>query len=114
MDDDEQAATESPPKKEQSVALVKLLQVITRAIYKLNLDWPDEQASVVHSKLDHRYLTSGHVLPPLRKLHFFLDFHTEMPNCGKTHILHVFSPASSNYSTFVELSEHGYRLQWHL
>lgn len=35
------------------------LEVVTSAASKLRFDWPDEQASCVHSKLDDRYLTAG-------------------------------------------------------
>lgn len=61
MDDDEWATTELPHKVEQLVAFEEQLEV-------LSLDWPDEQATVIYSKLDESYLTSGCVLPPDRKL----------------------------------------------
>lgn len=43
------APTELAHKEEQSVAFEELLEVVAHAVSKLNLDWLDEQAAVVHS-----------------------------------------------------------------
>lgn len=80
------AATELPPKEEQSVVFEELLEVITCVISNLSLDWPDEQATVIPSKLDNCHLTSGRVLPPCKKSPFFPHFHTEVSKFWKQHI----------------------------
>lgn len=43
---------------------VVVLEVVTRAVAKLNLDWHDEKTQAMQSKLDDRYLTSGQEQPP--------------------------------------------------
>lgn len=43
------APTELAHKEKQSVAFEGLLEVVAHAFFKLNLDWLDEQAAVVHS-----------------------------------------------------------------
>ncbi|KAK3559056.1 hypothetical protein QTP86_001103 [Hemibagrus guttatus] len=43
----------------QPVAFEELLNIIMRAVGKLNLDWPEQEASIGCSKLDDRFLTLG-------------------------------------------------------
>ncbi|KAI2658583.1 Transposon Ty3-G Gag-Pol polyprotein [Labeo rohita] len=64
----------------QSVQYEELLEVVTRAVEKLKIDWPAEsQAEPQRSRLDERFLQSR---PPSarRSLPFFPDLHTE--RCG--------------------------------
>lgn len=61
-------------------AAVKCLQsswrsTTLRAVVKIILDWPDENVSVVSSKLDYCYLTSHRLSSPNRCLPFFSDLH---------------------------------------
>lgn len=42
----------------QSVAFKELLDMITRAVGKLNLNWQEQEASIVCSKIDDCFLTS--------------------------------------------------------
>ncbi|KAI2661618.1 Transposon Ty3-G Gag-Pol polyprotein [Labeo rohita] len=61
----------------QSVQYEELLEVVTRAVEKLKIDWPAEsQAEPQRSRLDERFLQSR---PPSarRSLPFFPDLHTE-------------------------------------
>ncbi|KAK3571064.1 hypothetical protein QTP86_001311 [Hemibagrus guttatus] len=74
VDDDGNSSVNLPP---QPVAFEELLHVITCAVGKLNLDWPEQEASVARSKLDDRFLTLGQALPPQRWLPFFPDLHAE-------------------------------------
>ncbi len=56
----------------------ELLEVVTRTVAKLNIDWPAEkQAEPQKSKLDERFLRTKQ-LPPHRGLPFFPDLHTEV------------------------------------
>ncbi len=58
----------SPP---QSPKYEELLEVVTRVVAKLNIDWPTEkQAESQKSKLDERFLRTK-PLPPCRSLPFF-------------------------------------------
>ncbi|KAG1961314.1 hypothetical protein F2P79_005480 [Pimephales promelas] len=62
----------------QSPAQQELMDVLTRAVQKLSIDWPiEKKESRVKSKLDERFLPS-HSLPPRRFLPFFPDLHTEV------------------------------------
>ncbi len=55
----------------QSPQYKELLEVVTRAVAKLNIDWPaDNQTEKQRSKLDERYLRSKSV-PLRRSLPFF-------------------------------------------
>ncbi|XP_056607200.1 uncharacterized protein LOC130425144 [Triplophysa dalaica] len=91
------------------IAYEDLVQVIARAVAKLNLDWPDEQGQVVQSKLDDRYFTESQVQPPCRNLPFFPDLHTELSKTWKNpYSAHAFKPSTSIYSSIVGLQEHGY------
>lgn len=37
----------------------ELVKRVTHALAKLNLDWPNEQEMIVHSKIDDHFLTSS-------------------------------------------------------
>lgn len=57
-------------------AYEELIEVVTRAVAKLNIDWQAEKQEVQHKiKLDERFLSSRSQ-PPRRGLSFFPDFHT--------------------------------------
>ncbi len=66
---------DSPP---QSPAYEELVEVVTRAVEKLGIDWPAER-EVVNSKgkLNECFLPSC-AQPQCQGLQFFPDFHTEM------------------------------------
>ncbi len=62
----------------QSPQYEELLEVVTRAVAKLNIDWPtDNQTEKQRNKLDERFLRSKS-LPIRRSLPFFPDLHTEV------------------------------------
>ena len=72
---DEESVDESPC---QSPQYEELLEVITHAVAKLNIDWPAEKkAEPQKSKLDERFLRSRPP-PPRRSLPFFPDLHIEV------------------------------------
>ncbi len=88
----------------------ELLEVVTRAVAKLNIDWPaDDQTEKQRSKLDERFLRSKSL--PLRlSLPFFPDLHTEVSRSWKNPFSsRLFIPASDYYGNVAGLSECGYR-----
>ncbi|XP_060741844.1 uncharacterized protein LOC132856323 [Tachysurus vachellii] len=98
-----------PNEREQSVTFEELLEVVSRAVGRLNLDWPEEEVSVARSKLDDRFLTSGRRPPARRRLPFFPDLHAEVSRSWKNPFAaRVFSPAMSDYSAIIGLESHGY------
>lgn len=59
-----------------------LIEVVNRAVARLQLDWPQEQETHKRSKLEDRFLSSGQEDGPERRsLTFFEDFHEEL-NCS--------------------------------
>ncbi len=76
----------------QSPQYEELLEVVTRAVAKLNIDWPAEkQAEPQKSKLDERFLHTK-PLPPRRSLPFFL---ISTPRC-RDHGRNLSRPAYSS------------------
>ncbi|ROL50364.1 hypothetical protein DPX16_19890 [Anabarilius grahami] len=74
--------SEDPPL--QSPASEELMEVLSRAVARLNIDWPAEkQEQAVKSKLDERFLPSWSAQPPRRALPFFPDLHTEVSRSWK-------------------------------
>ncbi len=88
----------------------ELLEVVTRAVAKLNINWPaDDQTEEQRSKLDERFLRSKS-LPLRRSLPFFPDLHTELSRSWKRPFsARLFIPASDYYGNVAGLSECGYR-----
>ncbi len=88
----------------------ELLEVVTRAVAKLNINWPaDDQTEEQRSKLDERFLSSKS-LPLRRSLPFFPDLHTEVSRSWKRPFSsRLFIPASDYYGNVAGLSECGYR-----
>ncbi len=88
----------------------ELLEVVTRAVAKLNINWPaDDQTEKQRSKLDERFLLSKS-LPLRRSLPFFPDLHTEVSRSWKNPFSsRLFIPASDYYGNVAGLSECGYR-----
>ncbi len=88
----------------------ELLEVVTRAVAKLNINWPaDDQTEKQRSKLDERFLRSKS-LPLCRSLPFFPDLHTEVSRSWKNPFSsRLFIPASDYYGNVAGLSECGYR-----
>ncbi|KAI2646546.1 Transposon Ty3-G Gag-Pol polyprotein [Labeo rohita] len=100
---DEAAAPQFPQYEE-------LLEVVTRAVAKLSIDWPAEPlVEPQKSKLDERFLRSRP--PPARRsLPFFPDLHTEVSRSWNTPFSsRLFIPASYNYGYVAGLDERGYR-----
>ncbi len=94
----------------QSVQFEDLLEVVTRAVVKLNLDWPaEEQEERPKSKLDELFLHSK-PLPPCWSLPFFPNLHTEVSRLwNKPLLARLFSPNATHYTNVVGLKEHSYR-----
>ncbi|KAI2645137.1 Transposon Ty3-G Gag-Pol polyprotein [Labeo rohita] len=100
---DEAAAPQFPQYEE-------LLEVVTRAVAKLSIDWPAEPlVEPQKSKLDERFLRSRP--PPARRsLPFFPDLHTEVSRSWNAPFSsRLFIPASYNYGYVAGLDERGYR-----
>ncbi|KAL0181749.1 hypothetical protein M9458_024155, partial [Cirrhinus mrigala] len=73
---DLESAVEEP--LPQAPQYEELLEVVTLAVQKLNIDWPaEEKAAPQKSKLDERFLQSKPP-PPTRSLPFFPDLHAEI------------------------------------
>ncbi len=89
-------------------AYEELLEVVTRAVDRLHLDWPQEQETSKCSKLDDRYLSGGQGEGPQRRsLPFFGDLHDEVTRSwNKPYSSRVFVPSTSIYSTIVD-ARHG-------
>ncbi len=104
---DQDEAVDLPP---QSVLFEELLEVVTRAVAKLNIEWPTESECRERpkSKLDERFLCSRSP-PPRRGLPFFPDLHTEVSRSWrKLYSACLFSPCVSHYSNVLGLNECGY------
>ncbi|ROL54951.1 hypothetical protein DPX16_1823 [Anabarilius grahami] len=100
--------SEDPPL--QSPTSEELMEVLSRAVAKLNIDWPAEkQEQTVRSKLDERFLPSWSAQPPRRALPFFPDLHTEVSRSWKKPVsTHVYTPQTSIYSNVAGMRKHGY------
>ncbi|KAI2662377.1 Transposon Ty3-G Gag-Pol polyprotein [Labeo rohita] len=101
---DEAAAPQFPQYEE-------LLEVVTRAVAKLSIDWPAEPlVEPQKSKLDERFLRSRP--PPARRsLPFFPDLHTEVSRSWNSPFSsRLFIPASYNYGYVAGLDERGLRV----
>ncbi|KAL0177443.1 hypothetical protein M9458_026337, partial [Cirrhinus mrigala] len=85
----------------QSPQYKELLEVVTCAVAKLNINWPAKsQAELQRSKLDERFL----------RLPFFPDLHTEVARSWNVPFSAcLFIPASYNYGNVARMEEHGYR-----
>ncbi len=112
MSTDRDKAVNLPP---QSVSFEELLEVVTRAVGKLNIEWPadKEHQERPKSKLDKRFLCSRSP-PPCRGLPFSPDLHTEISRSwDKPYASRLFNPDILNYSSVLGLNEHGYgKIPW--
>ncbi len=102
----------SPP---QSRAYEELVEVVTRVVEKLSIDWPAEREDV-HSrgKLDKCFLPSRAQLQ-CRGLPLFPDLHTEVRvgsevwrSWERPVSYRVYSTQTSHYSSRLNKKEHGY------
>ncbi len=97
----------------QSPQYEELLEVVTRAVAKLDIDWPaDDQTEKEKSKLDFCVVSflRSKSLPLRRSLPFFPDLHTEVSRSWKKPFSsRLFIPASDYYGNVAGLSECGYR-----
>ncbi len=77
-------------------AYEELLEVVTRAVARLNLDWPQEHETPKRSKLDDRFLSGGRGEGPQRRsLPFFGDLHDELVRSwNKPYSSRVFVPST--------------------
>ncbi len=87
-------------------AYEELLEVVTRAVDRLHLDWPQEQETSKRSKLDDRYLSGGQGEGPQP---FFGDLHDEVARSwNRPYSSCVFVPSTSIYSTIVDAKPWSY------
>ncbi len=107
----EEGDGESADEPPQSAQYDELVEVITRALAELNLEWPAEkQSEPSKSKLDERFLRSK-PLPPRRGLPFFPNLHSEVSRSwARPYSARLFSPSLTDYSNISGLNECGYRL----
>ncbi len=93
-------------------AYEELLEVVTRAVARLKLDWPQEHETPKRSKLDDRFLSGGRGEGTQRRsLPFFGDLHDELVRSwNKPYLSRVFVPSTSIYSTIVDAEARGYRM----
>ncbi|MCJ8744065.1 hypothetical protein PDJAM_G00102090, partial [Pangasius djambal] len=91
-------------------AFEELLEVVTNAVARLKLDWPQEQENPRHSKLDDRFLSGGQgERSQHRSLPFFPDLHDELScSWSKPYSSCIFVPTTSIYSTIVGAKVQGY------
>lgn len=83
-----EGAVESPP---ESLAYEQLVEVVTCAVTKVNLDRPAEKQDICPSnKLDDHFLRAI-TQPPRQGLTFFPDLHTDVSRSWK----HLIRPGSS-------------------
>ncbi len=113
-DDEGTNKDESVDLPPQSILFEELLEVVTRAVAKLNIDWPTEvQEKHSKSKLNERFLRSKS-LPPRWGLPFFPDLHTEVSrSLKKPFSARIFSPNASLYAKAVGLKERWLWDMWH-
>lgn len=90
----------------------ELLEVVTHAMARLQLDWPQEQETPKRSKLEDRFLSGGQVEGPERRsLPCFEDLHDELTcSWGKPYSFHVFVLSMSTYSTIVGARAYDYMI----
>ncbi|KAI2644940.1 Transposon Ty3-G Gag-Pol polyprotein [Labeo rohita] len=108
----EEVESESVEVAPHSPQYEELLEVVTRAVAKLNIDWPAEkQAEPQRSKLDECFLRNRPP-PSHRSLPFRGVLHrdTEVSRSwGKPYSARLFVPASDYYGNVVGTTERGYR-----
>ncbi len=106
----ESATSERSSRDEK--AYEELLELVTRTVDRLHLDWPQEQETSKRSKLDDRYLSGGWGEGPQRRsLPFFGDLHDEVTRSwNRPYSSRVFVPSTSIYSTIVDAKARGYMM----
>ncbi len=89
----------SPP---HSPAFEELVDVLSRAVAKLNINWPQEKQEVqVKSKLDERFL-QHRSQPQRRGLPFFPDLHNELcKSWNKPYSARLSNPPVLDYSNIL-------------
>lgn len=99
----------------QSWAYEELLMVVTRAVDKFSLEWPDEKKEVRGVIFDEHFLTNGKMsVESHRYLSFISDLHIEVSRSwGFPYLAYVHNSAMTNYLAIVGFKEHGYlRISW--
>ncbi len=99
-------AGSSPP---HSPTFEELVDVLSRAVAKLNINWPQEKQEVqVKSKLDERFL-QHRSQPQRRGLPFFPDLHNELcKSWNKPYSARLSNPPVLDYSNILGACEYGY------
>ena len=109
------ADTDSPlppsgQEKRVSPSYSELLDVVSRAVGKLGLDWEVEKAEAQpSSKLDDRFLTSRAPAQPRRPLPFFPDLHQEVSRSWKQpYSARITNAAAADFATISDMANRGY------
>lgn len=90
----------------QSFSYEELVEVVTRVVAKLNLDWPAEKQDVrFSSKLDYQFLRAR-AQPLRRDLPFVPDVHAKV--LRHPYRARLFCSHAITYSNIVGLNEQGY------
>ncbi|XP_053537260.1 uncharacterized protein LOC108267367 [Ictalurus punctatus] len=101
----------APKINSSSQAYKELLEVITRAVEKFNIDWPREE-EVACSRLDECFLSSENKYKApshCRKLPLFPEVHDEISCFYRTpYTSRVYNPAASDYSAVFGSEQYGY------
>ncbi|CAM4710214.1 unnamed protein product [Leuciscus chuanchicus] len=87
----------------------ELVEVLTRAVAKLNIDWPQEEPQIQPpSKLDERFF-KHRSQPPRRGLPFFPDLHNELcKSWDKPFSARLSNPPVLDFANVVGAAESGY------
>lgn len=90
----------------------ELLDVVSRAVGKLGLDWEVDKAEAQpSSKLDDRFLTSRTPTQPRRPLPFFPDLHQEVSRSWKQPFsARITNAAAADFATVSDMANHGYTM----
>ena len=104
---DEQASERSSRERK---SVEELLEVVTRAVDRLQLDWPRDQETPKRSKLEDRFLSGGRrERPQHQSLPFFEDLHDELSKSwSKPYTSRIFVPSTLTFSTIVDAKSRGY------
>ncbi len=97
---------DSPP---QSRAFEELVEVVTKAVERLSIDWPAEREDVRSKGKLYEHFLPSRAQPQRRGLPFFPDLHTEVWKSWEKPVSYrVYSTQTSHYSSILNKEVHGY------
>ncbi|ROL55599.1 hypothetical protein DPX16_23616 [Anabarilius grahami] len=100
----------SGQEKRTSPSYNELLEVVTRAVDKLGLEWDSNPVqNQAQSKLDDRFLMSRTPTQPRRPLPFFQDLRQEVSMSWKQPFsARISNPAAADFATISKMVDHSY------